>query len=110
MTPEQLKAVMKEFSNILDEDIVWFAYHKEEPVGFFVMLPEMNQIFRHVNGKLDLPGILQFLWHRQRRTCTKMFGLVFRVRARVPGQGPRKRHCGRRRQARAGAGPALPGF
>jgi GNAT superfamily N-acetyltransferase len=87
MTPDQLKAVMKEFKPILDEDIVWFAYYKQEPVGFFVMLPEMNQIFRHVNGKLDLPGILKFLWHRRRRTCTKMFGLVFGFIPEFQGKG-----------------------
>ncbi|HEX8529889.1 MAG TPA: hypothetical protein VF646_07690, partial [Cytophagales bacterium] len=79
--------VMKEFKPILDENIVWFAYYKEEPVGFFVMLPEMNQVFRHVNGKLNLPGIAKFLWHQWRRTCTKMFGLVFGFVPEFQGKG-----------------------
>ncbi len=87
MTREQVKALMKEFKPILDEDIVWFAYHHEEPVGFFIMLPEMNQIFKYVNGKLDAAGIVKFLWHRWRKTCRKMFGLVFGFVPEYQGKG-----------------------
>ena len=70
---------MKRIRPILDEKLIWFAYYKGEPVAFFVMLPEMNQIFRHVNGKLDAIGILKFLYHKWRGTCRKMFGVVFGV-------------------------------
>jgi GNAT superfamily N-acetyltransferase len=87
MTPAQVKAIMAEFKPVLDEDIVWFAYHNQEPVGFFVMLPEMNQIFKYVNGKLDAVGIVKFLWHRWRRTCKKMFGLVFGFVPEYRGKG-----------------------
>jgi hypothetical protein len=87
MTREQVKVIMKEFKPILDENIVWFAYHNEEPIGFFVMLPEMNQIFRYVNGKLNLIGILKFFYHRWRKTCTKMFGLVFGFIPEFQGKG-----------------------
>jgi GNAT superfamily N-acetyltransferase len=87
MTRESVKALMKQFKPILDEDIIWFAYHKEEPIGFLVMLPEMNQIFKHVNGKLNAIGIAKLLWHRYRRTCKKMFGLVFGFIPEYQGKG-----------------------
>jgi GNAT superfamily N-acetyltransferase len=87
MTSEGVKALMKQFKPVLDEDIIWFAYHKEEPIGFFVMLPEMNQIFKYVNGKLNAVGIIKLLWHQYRKTCKKMFGLVFGFIPEYQGKG-----------------------
>ena len=49
----QAKLLFAQLKPILDEKILWFAYHNNDPVGFFISIPEMNQIFRHVNGKLD---------------------------------------------------------
>lgn len=79
MTQDQIEATMKSLKPVLEEDLLWFAYHKGEPVAFFLVLPELNQIFKHVNGKLDLIGKLKFLYHRWKGTCTKMFGVVFGV-------------------------------
>ena len=71
----------------MDKDIVWYAYFNNEPVGFFVMLPELNQIFKHVNGKLDLIGKLKFLYHKTRGTCRKCFGVVFGIVPEHQGKG-----------------------
>lgn len=79
MTPAQIKATMSDLKPVLEEDLLWFAYYKGEPVAFFLMLPELNQIFKHVNGKLDLIGKLKFVYHRWKGTCKKMFGVVFGV-------------------------------
>ncbi len=79
MTKEQIQNTMNSLKPVLEEDLLWFAYYKGEPIAFFLMLPELNQIFKHVNGKLDLVGKLKFLYHRWRGTCTKMFGVVFGV-------------------------------
>jgi hypothetical protein len=87
MSSVQVNALMKQFKPILDEDIIWFAYFKEEPIGFFVMLPEMNQVFKYVNGKLNAIGIAKLLWHQYRRTCKKMFGLVFGFIPEFQGKG-----------------------
>jgi hypothetical protein len=51
------------------------------------MLPEMNQIFKYVNGKLDAVGIIKLLWHQYRKTCKKMFGLVFGFIPEYQGKG-----------------------
>src|SRR5690606_4104502 len=79
MTSEQIQATMNDMKPVLEEDLLWFAYYKGEPIAFFLMLPELNQIFKHVNGKLDLIGKLKFLYHRWKGTCKKMFGVVFGV-------------------------------
>ncbi|UXP33898.1 hypothetical protein N6H18_08065 [Reichenbachiella agarivorans] len=87
MTKEQSTAIMKQMKPILDEKIIWFAYYKGEPVAFYVNLPEVNQIFKHVNGKLDLIGKLKFVWHKWRKTNKKMLGLVFGVVPAHQGKG-----------------------
>lgn len=87
LSKEQSKAVMKQMKPIIDEKIIWFAYYKGEPVAFYINLPEVNQIFKHVNGKLDLIGKLKFVWHKWRKTNKKMLGLVFGVAPEHQGKG-----------------------
>lgn len=64
---------------IIDERLIYFGFYKNEPVSFFIQIPEINQIFKHVNGKLDWIGKLKFLWHRTFSPPNKMLGLVFGV-------------------------------
>ncbi|MEL7144996.1 MAG: hypothetical protein AAFO69_01405 [Bacteroidota bacterium] len=87
MSVEQSKSVMKQMKPIIDEKIIWFAYYKGDPVAFYINLPEVNQIFKHVNGKLDLIGKLKFVWHKWRKTNKKMLGLVFGVAPEHQGKG-----------------------
>ncbi|MEL6559381.1 MAG: hypothetical protein AAFQ94_14415 [Bacteroidota bacterium] len=87
LSKEQSKAVMRQMKPIIDEKIIWFAYYKGEPVAFYINLPEVNQIFKHVNGKLDLIGKLKFVWHKWRKTNKKMLGLVFGVAPEHQGKG-----------------------
>ncbi|GAB2765191.1 hypothetical protein GCM10027275_03110 [Rhabdobacter roseus] len=79
MTVEQANAIMKRMKPILEEELVWFGYFEGEPIAFFVMLPEMNQIFKYVNGKLDWLGKLKFLYHKLRKTNERAFGVIFGV-------------------------------
>ncbi|MEQ8715063.1 MAG: hypothetical protein RIC80_18735 [Cyclobacteriaceae bacterium] len=87
MSEEQSKAIMKSMKPIIDEKIIWFAYYKGDPVAFYINLPEVNQIFKHVNGKLDWLGKLKFVWHKWRKTNKKMLGLVFGVAPELQGKG-----------------------
>lgn len=87
MTKEQSENIMKQMKPIIDEKIIWFAYYKGDPVAFYINLPEVNQIFKHVNGKLNLVGKLKFVWHKWRKTNKKMLGLVFGVAPEHQGKG-----------------------
>ena len=84
----QDKLLFAQLKPILDEKILWFAYHNNDPVGFFISIPEMNQIFRHVNGKLDLFGKLKTFYHLKiKKSCKKMVGLVFGIVPKHQGKG-----------------------
>lgn len=79
MTVAQAQNIMKKLKPVMDEKIMWFAYYKNEPVGFFIAIPELNQLFKHVNGKLDLLGKLKFLFYRWRGACTRATGIAFGI-------------------------------
>ena len=87
LSKEQAASIMKKMKPIIDEKIIWFAYYKDEPVAFYINLPEVNQVFKHVTGKLDLIGKLKFVWHKWRKTNKKMLGLVFGVSPEHQGKG-----------------------
>lgn len=87
LTMTQANHIVKQMKPIMDEKLLWFAFYKDEPVAFFLSLPEVNQIFKHVNGKLDLLGKLKFVYHRWRKTNKKAFGILFGVVPEHQGKG-----------------------
>lgn len=82
MPKAQAMSAMNKLKDVLDEEIVWFAYYNEEPIAFFIMIPELNQIFKHLNGvhpKTSIWAGIKFLWHKYTGTCKRMFGVAFGV-------------------------------
>ena len=71
----------------MDEKIVWFAYYNNDPVAIFVNLPDLNQWFKHLNGKFGLLQKLQFLWLKKFKPNKKFTGLVFGVVPEWQGKG-----------------------
>ncbi len=87
MGKEQAMSIMNSIKPIMEEDLIWFAYYDNQPVGFFIMLPEINQVIKHLRGKLDLWGKLRFLWYRKTGACRKMFGVAFGIVPEHQGKG-----------------------
>ena len=56
MRQKQAVNIINKMSPIMDEKIIWFAYYKMEPIAFSIFLPELNEIFRHLKGNLNLWG------------------------------------------------------
>jgi GNAT superfamily N-acetyltransferase len=87
LTEAQAKHLILQMKPIMDEKLLWFGFYKDEPVSFFLSLPEVNQIFKHVNGKLDLIGKLKFVWHKLMKTNKKAFGILFGLVPEHQGKG-----------------------
>lgn len=71
MDPAVIKEMMDDMKMIVEEEFVWFAYHNDEPIAFFVMIPDVNQALRHINGKLNLINKLKLLYHLKNKTITR---------------------------------------
>jgi hypothetical protein len=76
---QQARLLIKQMKPILDPNIMYFGFYEDEPIAFFINIPDVNQIFKHVNGKLNLIGKLKFLYHKWRKTTNKIIGTVFGV-------------------------------
>jgi len=71
LDPDDIYDFLKESKSILDPNMICFAYHEERPIAMFVMIPDINQILIKLNGKLNLPGILKFLYYKHTKTIKR---------------------------------------
>lgn len=84
------KVVRKMFQSmkpVLDERINWFIYYKDEPIGIWINLPDLNQWFKHLNGQFSLWHKLKFLWVKSMVKNKKFTGLVFGIVPEFQGKG-----------------------
>lgn len=79
LTEAQSQLLFKSMKPVIDEKLTWFVYHNEEPIAFWVNLPDLNQYFKHLNGKFGLLQKLKFLYLQKFGACTRFVGLVFGV-------------------------------
>lgn len=82
-----VQAGLKKARPILDPEMIWFAYHKDEPIGFFIMFPDANQILKKLNGRLTPWNLLKFIYYKKIKTIT-------RIRAQVAGIIPKFQNSG----------------
>ncbi len=84
------KVVRKMFQSmkpVIDERISWFVYYKNDPIGLWLNLPDLNQWFKYLHGKFGLWDKLRFLWIKKTRKCDKFVGLVFGIVPEWQGKG-----------------------
>lgn len=77
MTMENIMKRMKQMQPILVEKLNWFAYSNGQPIGFYLTVLDVNQVFKHINGKLNWIGKLKFLYYK--RKVKRVRGIVFGV-------------------------------
>ncbi|MDN3668533.1 hypothetical protein QWY93_04245 [Echinicola jeungdonensis] len=83
----EAQMMLKKLKPVVDPRLIYFGFYKGEPISFFISIPELNQIFRKVNGKLDIWGKLKFLYYKNFNPPNKMLGLVFGVVPDHQGKG-----------------------
>jgi GNAT superfamily N-acetyltransferase len=79
ITKEQVLKLFNKMKAIMDERLIWFAYYKDEPIAMFINIPDINQYFKHFNGKFGLLEKLRLLWLKKTGACKKLTGLAFGV-------------------------------
>jgi hypothetical protein len=79
--------MFKSMKPVLDERLCWFVYYKEEPIGIWINLPDLNQWFKYLNGGFSLWHKLKFLWVKATTKNRKFTGLVFGIVPEFQGKG-----------------------
>jgi hypothetical protein len=74
-----IKKTLKKAKAIIDEEFVWIAYSKGKPIAIYLMYPDVNLILKHLNGRLNLPAMLKFLYLKRRKTMTRARGVLMGV-------------------------------
>ena len=84
---KQVQKMFKTMKPVMDEHIIWYVYHKGEPIAFWINLPDLNQYFKHMNGRFGIWEKIKFLWLKQFGKCNRFVGLVFGVIPEFQGKG-----------------------
>lgn len=87
MKADQAILLFKKMKPVMDENIVWFAYHQSEPIGIFINLPDLNQWFKYLNGQFGWLQKLYFLYLKWTKPNKKFTGLVFGITPEYQGKG-----------------------
>ena len=87
LKPEYIKKTLNKAKAILDPEFIWFAYNDGKPIAIYLMFPDVNMIFKHLNGKLTLPAMIRFLVLKKRNTMTRARGVLMGVIPAFQGRG-----------------------
>ncbi len=80
--------LLKEMETILDERLVIYGYHKDEPIAFFIMMPDIGQITRKFKGRWNIWSKLCFMWHlKVTHSVDRVIGRIFGVIPEYQGKG-----------------------
>jgi hypothetical protein len=72
--------LLKQMKPIMDTQLVIFTYHKDDPIAFFIMMPDISQIMRKFNGKFNWFNKLRFMFDlKVRKSCTRVIGRIFGI-------------------------------
>jgi len=64
-TDAEITHLARDLKPILDPELVLFAEADGQPVGVAVAVPDVNQVLKHMNGRLLPFGFVQFLWRKR---------------------------------------------
>ena len=88
MTREEALHMMRLIKPIIDPNIIFFAYFNDEPIGFFITVPDLNRLIGKFNGKFGLWQKLRLMWDlKVRKSCDRIFGIIFGIAPEFHGKG-----------------------
>ena len=88
MEKEDAQKMMQNMKPIIDERLIYFAFFNDEPVGFFIMVPDLNRVIGRFHGKLNLINKIR-LWGMLKltRKADRIFAIIFGVTPEMHGKG-----------------------
>lgn len=85
---EDVQKLMRKIRPIMDERLIYFAYFNDEPIGFFIMIPDLNRVLGALKGKMNwFNGLRLLLLLRFSKKADRIFGVTFGVTPEFQGKG-----------------------
>lgn len=79
LTIDYVKNFILEAKVVLEEKFIWIGYNEGKPIAIYLMIPDVNQLFREFNGKLNLLNKLRLLYMVKTKKMTRAKGLLMGV-------------------------------
>ena len=88
MSQEQADKLFSTLKPIIDRRVLIFAFYQNEPIGFFIMIPDINMAIKSLNGNIEGINLLKFLYKlKVKKSCNILQGIVFGVDPEFQGKG-----------------------
>ncbi|HEY6955721.1 MAG TPA: GNAT family N-acetyltransferase [Flavisolibacter sp.] len=84
---ETIRESFRQMEPIMDERIIWFAYHNDQPIAFILCLPDVNQLLKPLRGKMHSLNKLRFVWYRKRNTIERIRIIVMGCKQKFQNRG-----------------------
>ncbi len=78
-TLERVRALFYTMKPIIREDLLWFLYDGERPIGFYLSVIDLNQIFKKVGSSMNWWGKIKFFYFLKTTRVNKIRGIIFGV-------------------------------
>jgi len=66
LTDEEIQYMAERLRQIIIPELALIATYKDEPVGFMMLLPDVNYVLKRLNGRLLPFGVFKALWYSRR--------------------------------------------
>ena len=76
MTEEEINFLAADLKAIVDPNIVFFAFVNDQPAGFSLSLPDINQILKKTKGRLFPFGLIKILWNLKIRRAIDQIRVI----------------------------------
>jgi hypothetical protein len=85
MTDEEIESMAKRLKPLIVPDLLIMAEVNGEPAGFFMAVPDYNQVLKRINGRLGLANTMKFLWYSRKISDIRVLTLGVKGEYRKKG-------------------------
>lgn len=64
-TDGEIAELAMNLEKFADEDLIFFVYFNEEPIGAALMVPNINPLLKRLNGKIGIMGMIKYLLYKK---------------------------------------------
>jgi hypothetical protein len=63
MTDEEIESMAKRLKPLIVPELLLIVEVEGKPAAFYMAVPDYNQVFKRINGRLGPVGLMKFLWY-----------------------------------------------
>ena len=76
---DDILKILQDAKFILDPKLVWVIYDGDKPISVAIMIPDVNQLVKKIDGKLNFINILKLLYYKKRKAINRVRSIIIGV-------------------------------